>query len=250
MKKANKDEHVEKSISENKLNVENNTLSRISAMMVHDIKNPLNNILLACAAMDDMQLHEDQKNCVDLIRRNSNRINSLMTDLSFATNAGLRFNIQPVNIHSLVKDVLQAVQNTKHFNRIAVHYNYEVNIPHQQIDNELMAKALFNVLLNAFEAVDEEKGVIEIAVRSTDGINCVIELKDNGTGIAQENEREIFEPCFTTKPGHNGLGLSIAKNILKQHNGSLSLLKNNGEGTIFVIRMSGTTKAGDTTQLN
>lgn len=249
MKKSNNAEHVEKYTSENKTNIENIALSRIAAMIVHDIKNPLNNILLTCSAMEEMQLEEEQKDYLELIRRNSNRINILMTDLSIATSSGLRLSPHPIHIHTLIKDVLRSIQEKMHFTEIAVHYNYEVNIPPQQIDKELMTKALFNVLLNAFEAVDEKKGIVEITVRTTDGINCIIELKDNGTGIAEENEYEIFEPCFTTKPGHHGLGLSIAKNILKQHNGSLSLLKNNSEGTVFVIRLTDTKETGGKTGL-
>ncbi|HTH30980.1 MAG TPA: HAMP domain-containing sensor histidine kinase [Lacibacter sp.] len=241
MKKS--DEHVEEAVLENNVN-ENIALSRIAAMIVHDIKNPLNNILLACAAMEEMQVQKDQANYLELIKRNSNRINTLMTDLSLATNPGLRLNTHPVPIHTLLKEVLRSVKEAIHSNEIVVHYNYEVNLPHQHVDSELMSRALFNIILNAFEAVDEKKGVVEISIKTTDGVNCIIELKDNGTGIAEADEDLIFASGFTTKPGRHGLGLTIAKNILRQHNGDLCLLKHTGEGTIFAIRLNDAKKTG------
>lgn len=233
----NNNKQVEETIQKNTVNSETSALSRVAAMIVHDIKNPLNNILLTCSAMEEMQMQEEQKDCVELIRRNSNRINGLMNDLLMAT-SDQRLSIRPVNIHTLLEEVLCTVKGITKFSEIVVHYNYQVNIPQLYVDGGLMKKALFHLVINAFEAVDEKKGVVEISTKTTDGVNCIIEVKDNGNGIAEEKEFEIFEPCFTTKPGHNGLGLAIAKNILQQHNSSLSLLKSNGEGTIFAIRMS------------
>lgn len=241
MKKNNHDEGVGSIILEKNINIENITLSRIAAMIVHDIKNPLNNILLTCSAMEEMQLPEEQNDCVKLIRRNSNRINTLMNDLIIASNE-LRLNLQPVNIHTLLKEVLHNAREAGRFNGIMVHYDYDEHIPHQLIDSELVKKALLQVLVNAFEAVDEQKGMIKITTRTADGVNCIIELQDNGNGITGGNEQEIFEPCFTTKPGHRGLGLAIARNILQQHNGSLYLLKTNNEGTFFAIHLNETNK--------
>ena len=243
MENVSNSEHPDENVLENNVNIENITLSRIAAMIVHDIKNPLNNILLSCSAMDEMQLHDEHKNCVELIRRNSNRINLLLNDLSMAT-TDLRMNMQPVNIHTLLTQVLRSVKGAVPFNEIVVNYSYELNIAPQVIDKDLMEKALFNILTNAFEAVDEKKGTVEITSKTTDGVDCIIEIKDNGKGIAKEHEAEIFAPCFSMKPGHRGLGLSIANNILKQHNGNLSLGKSTREGTLFVIRLSNTTTGG------
>ena len=242
MEKANNhNKHIEDTISENKINIEAIALSRITAMIVHDIKNPLNNILLTCSAMEEMQLQDEQKDCVDLIRRNSNRINALMNELSMAT-TDLRLNLQPVNIHTLLEEVLRSVKGSNRFNEIVVHGNYEVNVPQQFVDAALMEKALFNIVVNAFEAVDEKKGIVTITTKTTDRENCVIEVQDNGSGIAENSEAEIFEPCFSTRPGRHGLGLTIAKNVLQQHKGSLSLLKTNNEGSLFVIRLNNTKK--------
>lgn len=242
MEKANNNnKHIEETIWENKICIETVVLSRITAMIVHDIKNPLNNILLTCSAMEEMQLQDEQKDCVELIRRNSNRINTLMNELSMAT-TDLRLNLQPVNIHTLLEEVLRSVKGSNRFNDIVVHGNYEINVPQQFVDAALMEKALFNVVVNAFEAVDEKKGIVTITTKTTDGENCVIEVQDNGSGIVENSEAEIFEPCFSSKPGRNGLGLTIAKNVLQQHNGSLSLLKTSIEGSLFVIRLNNTKK--------
>jgi len=103
-----------------------------------------------------------------------------------------------------------------------------------EADKNQMQQALFNVLLNAIEAVSA-KGEVMIKTYA-DEMSCVIEVKDTGEGISEENMKKLFEPFFTTKAGRGtGLGLAIVRTIVEQHNGFIDIESEPGKGTTVKI---------------
>ncbi len=89
-----------------------------------------------------------------------------------------------------------------------------------------------NLINNAVHALDGQ-GEIEIT-SSSDSKNVIIQVKDSGPGIPDENLEKIFEPMFTTKNTGTGLGLVICKSIIEQHGGSISV---NNNPTTFTIKL-------------
>ena len=89
------------------------------------------------------------------------------------------------------------------------------------LDEEKVKQALYNLLLNAVQAVDKE-GVIEINGRIRKG-NLIIRILDNGCGIKRSDMPFIFDPFFSTKPKGTGLGLPLAKKIIEAHNGMINV---------------------------
>jgi two-component system NtrC family sensor kinase len=108
-------------------------------------------------------------------------------------------------------------------------------------DAAAMEQMFLVFLMNAMEAVSEEGG--EVTVRLRDGENretLVVEISDNGTGIAPEDLAHIFEPYYTTKDTaeNTGLGLSVAfRIIVDQHHGRISVKSKPGEGATFLIEL-------------
>ncbi|MBV6404157.1 MAG: GHKL domain-containing protein [Flavobacteriales bacterium] len=102
-------------------------------------------------------------------------------------------------------------------------------------DREHMLRVLNNLLKNAVQAIpDGRPGRIEVvAFRSGD--RAVVEVRDNGTGIAEEVRERIFTPSFTTKGSGMGLGLAMVKRMVEQAGGSVSFSTNVDEGTTFSI---------------
>lgn len=92
-----------------------------------------------------------------------------------------------------------------------------------------------NLLVNASQAI-ELKGIITLRTKLLED-KIVIEIEDNGSGIAPEHLNKLFDPFFTTKPvgQGTGLGLSISYGIIKKHNGQLTVDSCLGEGTCFRI---------------
>ncbi len=106
-------------------------------------------------------------------------------------------------------------------------------------DSNLIQQVLINIIKNAIHALaDTEDKKISITGRS-DGSGIQIAVKDNGCGIDKENMENIFIPFYTTREEGSGIGLSMAKQIMRLHNGQISVRSEPGEGAEFVLKFSG-----------
>ena len=103
--------------------------------------------------------------------------------------------------------------------------------------NLLMLKQLFlNLVKNAVESVGTSRGKISISIEEDDS-QAVIEIADNGRGIPSEDLDKIFEPFYTSKAATNtGLGLSLCREIVEKHRGTISIQSEVGKGTSVILR--------------
>jgi signal transduction histidine kinase len=97
--------------------------------------------------------------------------------------------------------------------------------------------AFLNIIINAIEAVDENKGVIKIFSHCNEK-KCLITIEDNGCGINKHDMAKIFDPYFTGKPNGMGLGLSTTHNIIRTHKGNIDVESLPGSGTKFNINLN------------
>ena len=105
------------------------------------------------------------------------------------------------------------------------------------IDPELIQQVLINLIKNAVQALEErENKIIELLAYQDEKNNTLFILKDNGPGIEDEAQTKIFIPFFTTKKSGSGIGLSLSRQIMRQHNASLSVKSKIDEGTEFILR--------------
>jgi len=97
-------------------------------------------------------------------------------------------------------------------------------------------QVLLNLLTNAAQAIEHERGRIVVATRAVEGRAMVL-IQDNGKGIAAEHQARIFDPFFTTKPvgEGTGMGLAISRQIVEQHGGAIRMTSHVGQGTRFVV---------------
>lgn len=103
-------------------------------------------------------------------------------------------------------------------------------------DPELLEQVLINLIKNAMEALREQSnGVIELAVFRPKENKVVIEVRDNGPGIDQEFTEQVFVPFFTTKKDGTGIGLSLSRQIMQIHKGSITFRTAPGQGTVFML---------------
>jgi signal transduction histidine kinase len=104
-------------------------------------------------------------------------------------------------------------------------------------DEELIEQVLINLLLNAMQALEGQADArIALRARIGDTGRAVIEVRDDGPGILPEVRERIFVPFFTTKPTGSGIGLSLSRQILRLHGGTLSVRSEPGVETVFVLR--------------
>lgn len=103
-----------------------------------------------------------------------------------------------------------------------------------EADEQMLRQALFNLLLNAIQAV-ERNGEIEIITRRNGATEAVFEVRDNGPGVPPERRIEIFKPYFTTQKTGTGLGLAVVQQIVLAHGWEIECLGNEPKGALFRI---------------
>ena len=206
---------------------------RISRTIAHEIRNPLTNINLACEQINVTQ-DEDSKVLLEMIKRNSKRINDLIADLLNSTKFS-ELNPKKVFVHDVLDQALQLASDRINLKGIKIRKDYA--IPREvEIDPEKMKIAFLNIIINAIEAMEPDIGILDIKIVNQ-AQNCLITIKDNGCGMDKDSLQRIFEPYFTSKNEGNGLGLTHTQNIILNHNGKINVTSTPGYGTTFIIEV-------------
>ena len=103
-------------------------------------------------------------------------------------------------------------------------------------DPDLIDQVVINMILNAMDAVkDKENGEISILATMNEKNRVVIDIRDNGSGIKPDIMDKIFMPFFTSKKNGSGIGLSLSRQIMHLHKGSITVKSTPGEGTTFTL---------------
>lgn len=140
----------------------------------------------------------------------------------------------PVNLKTVVKDVERALESDREDKQIE--FSVVGEEPIVEADEPLLRQMLFNLLLNAVQAVDRD-GRVEVSLeRDTTG-RVSIEVQDDGPGIPEEQRESIFRPYFTTHERGTGLGLAVVHQIVTAHGWDINYIPGASEGAIF--RVSG-----------
>jgi signal transduction histidine kinase len=209
---------------------------RIARTIAHEVRNPLTNINLATSQLKTDILSPDENilYLFGIIDRNSNRINKLISDLLNSTKfTELRFTTAPVN--DILDESLKMAKDRIELNQITIKKNYTTNCK-LNIDTEKIKIPFLNIIINAIEAMEPGKGILEITTKEEGG-KCVIIINDNGIGMDAEALSKVFEPYFTNKPKGHGLGLTNTQNIILNHQGTISVESEAGRGSTFIIKL-------------
>ncbi len=209
---------------------------RIARVIAHEVRNPLTNINLACEQLHS-ELNGDESNemLFNMISRNSERINQLVSDLLNTTRVE-EFNFSEVSINKVLDETIEQALDRFKLNQIKLVKDYADNMPLISVDIQKIKIAFLNIIVNAIEAI-EKNGVIRIETQYLNG-KCVAKISDNGKGMTQSEMDRLFEPYFTTKEKGNGLGLANSQNIILGHEGRISAESEHGKGTTFTITLN------------
>jgi two-component system nitrogen regulation sensor histidine kinase NtrY len=142
-----------------------------------------------------------------------------------------------IEVKSLIEEICQLHKKEMADNNIQTSVSIEPEDIHITADKAQIEQVLINLIKNAIQAFDRtENKRIELKCFLNDKQQVVISIKDNGTGIEPEALEKIFIPFFTTKKNGSGIGLSLSRQIMRQHNGTLSVKSTLGAGTEFNLR--------------
>jgi signal transduction histidine kinase len=173
---------------------------RIARTIAHEVRNPLTNINLATDQLKmDINDSDDSMNMLEMIHRNSNRINQLITDLLNSTKA-TELNAEKISINELLDETLEFAKDRIELSGAQVIKNYSKDPRKVFVDKEKIKIAFLNVIVNAIEAMEVGKGILILKTESEKD-KCVVRIADNGKGIDKESLSKLFEPYFTNKSG-------------------------------------------------
>ncbi len=217
-------------------------LGALSASIAHEIKNAL----VSIKTFVDLLLEKNRDDeLVQVVRREMDRIDSIVGQMvRYAGPARPKF--WPVRVHEILEHSLRMVQPQIRGRLISLKRAFNAAPDAIEGDDYQLEQVFLNVLLNAIEATGPNGSltvatdlIATVPVRaksaSTAGAHVRVAIADTGIGITPENLKRLFEPFFTTKQQGAGLGLTIARRILHEHQGDISVQSQVNQGTTFNI---------------
>jgi len=218
-------------------------LHTLSAGVAHEIRNPLSALdlnlhLLKEDLQEQIPLLPQTKKYMEIlateIRRLSNILDNIMNYAQYRTE-----NIQEVNLPKVMDHLSHLLHQEAHKRG----QRFEVEVSEQVstvfCDETQMTQAIFNIVLNAFQAMPEG-GLCRMTVdRPNTVADSMVEIiiQDTGPGIPETVLSRIFDPFFSTKPQGSGLGLAIAHRIMTNHEGIIDISSLVGQGTTVTLRL-------------
>ena len=211
---------------------------RIARTIAHEVRNPLTNINLSVdqlkSGMESGE--EDRQVFYDMILRNSQRINTLITELLDSTKF-VEVQSGPLPVNALLDETLLLAADRIKLKNIQVIKEYSSDICDVAVDKEKMKIAFLNIIVNAIEAIEGEGGLLSIKTYPRND-KCIVEISDNGSGMDEEALNKLFEPYYSRKSKGTGLGLTNTENIILSHKGSINVESILGKGTTFTITLN------------
>jgi two-component system NtrC family sensor kinase len=212
-------------------------VGRLTAGVAHELNNPINNIMLTAAALqeDFSTLSEAERLELvnDLIEQADRSRRIVRNLLDFAREGEMR--LEPVDLAEIVRGAVALVGNQLKLSGVKVVWDLPADLPFVSGDRQHLSQVFVNLVLNAVDAMPEG-GNLTIAGES-DGFFVVVSVRDRGTGIPAQLLPLIFDPFFTSKPmgQGTGLGLSVSLGIARQHGGDIRVHSREGEGATFSV---------------
>ncbi len=203
-----------------------------AAGLAHETRNPLNIIrglaqMISKQADAPAEIREKSRAIVDEADKVTVQLNEF---INYSRPREVRRSV--LALSSAVSEVVRALGYDIEEKRVQVEIKGEpLSI---EADEQLLRQALFNLLLNAIQAVDPG-GVIQIVTGRPNASEAVLEIRDNGPGVPADRRKEIFKPYFTTQPKGTGLGLTVVQQIVHAHGWEIECLPNEPKGAIFRV---------------
>lgn len=213
----------------------------LTRMLAHEVRNPLAGIRGAAQLLQMGDLTEDDRALAKLIENETQRIARLVDKVNVFDSVP-HSEFRAVNIHAVCDHVVGLVR-AGICAGITVETRYDPSLPDIQGHQDSLIQAVLNLVKNAAEA-----GATQITLHSyydtaagfhpDSGLRMpvTLEINDNGQGMDDKTVARLFEPCFTTKPDGEGLGLAIVSQIVDDHGGAMQVQSTPG-ATTFRIRL-------------
>ncbi len=214
-------------------------IGHLAAGVAHEINNPLASI---DSVLQLMQRNPERPrpDAVNTLREQVARILRIVRQLTSYAHPS-RGIVDTVALDDVVRSAVDLMGFSKRSVRVTPSYGLPGPAGTVRLNPQAVQQIITNLLVNAMDAVADKQGAaVEVRTLREDDW-CVVEVTDNGTGIAPEHLPRIFEPFYTTKPvgQGTGLGLSICARLVAEQSGRIDVSSVPGTGTTFRVRLPG-----------
>ncbi|MBN2493893.1 MAG: HAMP domain-containing protein [Deltaproteobacteria bacterium] len=224
------------------------TIGRMSALVAHEIRNPLSSIGLNTELLQEEieQLPSDATAEASAILSSISREVERLTEV---TDEYLRFarvprpNLVPERLNQILEDLLRFLKSELDDAGIEIKHDLDPDVTTIPADENQLRQAFLNLIKNSADSMSTG-GTLTISTERTDG-QIHVRISDTGEGIAEERIGRIFDPFFSTRDGGTGLGLSLTQQIVSEHGGSISCESKPGQGTVFVVHLPTSQSPGE-----
>lgn len=211
-------------------------LGRFSSGIAHEIRNPLANISALAQLLAKTKLDERSQKHLKYILINTDIANKIIKDLlNFASPEDLVFKEE--NLSEIMDNLAESVKPRCREAGVEMEVQLPENLPHIKIDRVKFENAILNLISNAIDAMPSGGKLFMSVISDNVHKEIIIMVTDTGTGISPENLDKILEPFYTTKEDGTGLGLGMAYQTVKSHNGNFNIRSVEGEGTTVEIKL-------------
>ena len=209
------------------------TLGELATGLAHEIRNPLAGIAGVIEIVSrDLPATSPARLVVKDVRQEIARINQIVTDL-LQTARPHPPKVRKSDLNTTVEHAVMLGRQQALTKSIQITLQKDPSLPEIEHDSDQIHQVLLNLLINALQAIDHE-GKISVSVQAH-GKVAVVEVTDNGRGIPPEQLPHIFRPFFTTKGEGTGLGLSLARRIVEDHQGRIDVVSTVAKGSTFTV---------------
>jgi two-component system sensor histidine kinase HydH len=212
-------------------------LGQLSSGIAHEIRNPLGSIKGSIEILES-EIPPDSKKYefVKIIKEEIVRLNAIVESfLKFARPP--KPSLQPTSINELIDSILILINKRAREHKIAIRKKLDPDLPLIAMDPNQIRQVIMNILLNGMDSMPEGGTLEARSGRGSGNRTAVIEIADTGIGIAEEELDHIFDPFFTTKTQGTGLGLAIAYQLVQNHRGTITALRNSDTGLTFRVEL-------------
>jgi len=225
------------------------SLGMLAAGVAHEINNPLSSLLLNLDAAlhppPERKMDPEEEQILRSALECARHIRDIVGDIKvFARPIEERFG--STDVHRVLDSVVRmAWHQVVHKARLVKEYGASSSVHGSEAR---LAQVFLNLIINAAQALPEgqrDQHQIRVVTRQEGAHAVQVEIRDTGPGIPEELHERIFEPFFTTKPVGvgTGLGLSICRRIVTEMGGSIGVLSQPGQGSVFWVRLSSAPEA-------
>lgn len=216
-------------------------VGKMAAMITHEVRNPLSSIGLNAELLEEelaaLNAGDEARQLCHAIGREVDRLTAITEEyLTFARLPTPRLAAGSVVV--LVDDLARFVKDDLASRGVTLIVDHAEAVPAARLDEGQIRQSLMNLVRNAAEAVSGRGGGGHVWIRTrADDDGVVIEVADDGPGIAPELRDRLFDPFVSTKDGGTGLGLALSHQIVRDHGGALTVASPPGAGATFTLRL-------------